>query len=107
MKQIIDFTKNKGLIPTIIQDDSTGEIYMLGYMNNEALKKTQQTGYVHFWSRSRQRIWMKGETSENTLFVKDILIDCDNDTILIKVQLNGKCVCHTGNKSCFYTKIKL
>ena len=101
MKTTIDFEKQNGLVPTIIQDAQSGEIYMLGYMNQEALNKTKQTGFVYFWSRSKKRLWMKGETSKNTLSVKNILVDCDNDTLLIKVTLNGTAVCHTGERTCF------
>ncbi len=97
----INFTKQNGLVPTIIQDDKTGEIYMLGFMNEKALKKTQETGLVYFWSRSRKKLWMKGEESGNKLQVKQLFVDCDNDTLLIKVSLEGKSVCHTGNKTCF------
>ncbi len=96
--------KNK-LTPTIIQDDKTLEVYMLGYSNEESLRKTRMTGNVWFYSRSRKKLWMKGEKSGNILMVKNIYIDCDKDTILIKVELQGKVVCHTGNKSCFNYKL--
>jgi phosphoribosyl-AMP cyclohydrolase len=94
------------LIPAIIQDYKNGVVYMLGYMNNEALEKTKETGWVYFWSRSRKRLWLKGEESGNKLKVKEILMDCDNDTLLVKVELNGTHVCHTGNRTCFYTNIE-
>lgn len=94
------FIKNK-LIPVIIQEKKNGEVLMLGYMNKEALLKTQDTGYVWFYSRSRKKLWMKGETSGNKLKVWKILTDCDNDSILIRVELIGSAVCHLGNKSCF------
>ncbi len=97
----IDFKKGNGLVPAIIQDYKTGDIYMLGYMNNEALKKTLNTGFVHFWSRSREKLWLKGEKSGNKLIVKDIFVDCDKDTILVKVDFKGQGVCHTGNRTCF------
>src|SRR5689334_22661207 len=97
----INFDKQNGLIPTIIQDEQSGKIYMLGYMNEEAFNKTQETNLVWFWSRSRNKLWMKGETSGNTLTVKKIFVDCDNDSMLIKVKLNGTNVCHTGNRTCF------
>lgn len=106
MKKAPNFRKNNGLIPAIIQDSKTNVVHMLGYMNKEALLKTQATGIVHFWSRSRKKLWMKGEESGNMLQVKEILEDCDNDTLLIKVKLFGKNVCHTGNVSCFYEKVK-
>lgn len=105
MKLSIDFIKGNGLVPTIIQDYKSGDIYMLGYMNKESLQKTIQTGWVYFWSRSKQRLWMKGEESGNKLKVKEIYSDCDNDSILIKVELIGSNVCHTGNMSCFYRKV--
>lgn len=92
----------KKLLPTIIQDYKTLEVYMLGYTNKESLKKTKQSGYVCFWSRSRKKLWMKGEESGNKLKVKKIFLDCDKDALLIKVKLIGKNVCHTGNKSCFF-----
>lgn len=105
MTDKIDFEKSGGLVPVIIQDSSTGEIYMLGYMNEEALSKTRSSGWVHFWSRSKDRLWMKGEESGNKLKVSSIYEDCDHDTLLVKVELHGEAVCHTGNKSCFYQKI--
>lgn len=94
-----------GLITAIAQDVATGEILMLAYMNAEALQKTIETGKSHFWSRSRQELWLKGETSGNILFVEDILTDCDQDAILLKVRLEGKGACHTGKYSCFYRKV--
>lgn len=94
-----------GLITAIAQDVATGEILMLAYMNAEALQKTIETGKSHFWSRSRQELWLKGETSGNVLFVEDILTDCDQDAILLKVHLEGKGSCHTGKYSCFYRKV--
>jgi phosphoribosyl-AMP cyclohydrolase len=93
------------LVPTIVQDYKTLEVYMLGYSNKESLDKTVNTGFVWFYSRSRKKLWMKGEESGNKLKVVSIIADCDNDTILIKVQLIGKSVCHTGNKSCFFTNL--
>ena len=97
----IDFTKSSnGLVPVIIQDDKTLQVLMLGYMNNEAFEKTQKEGKVTFYSRSKNRLWTKGESSSNFLIVKDIKIDCDNDTILIKAEPKGP-TCHTGSTSCF------
>jgi len=101
----IEWEKNSGLIPAIIQDAETNEVLMLGYMNEEALNLTQKTGLVHYFSRSKQRIWKKGESSGHTQEVKEILIDCDNDTLLIKVKQNGV-ACHTGRKSCFFTNLE-
>ena len=94
----------KKLIPTIIQDYKSKAVYMLGYSTVESLKKTKITGYVWFWSRSRQKLWMKGERSGNKLRVKQIYFDCDQDALLIEVNLIGKNVCHTGNLSCFLKK---
>ncbi len=102
----IDFTKNDGLVPAIIQDHKNNLVYMLGYMNDEAVTKTIQSGWVHFWSRSRQRLWVKGEESGNKLKLRDMYLDCDADTLLIKVELIGENICHTGHLSCFYTKFK-
>ncbi|HQW44342.1 MAG: bifunctional phosphoribosyl-AMP cyclohydrolase/phosphoribosyl-ATP diphosphatase HisIE [Chitinophagaceae bacterium] len=96
-----DFSKyNDGLIPVIIQDHITQKVLMLGFMNEEALRKTEKENKVTFYSRSKQRLWTKGETSGNFLFVKEIRIDCDNDTLLIKAEPIGH-VCHTGADSCF------
>lgn len=89
------------LIPAIIQEKESGDILMLGYMDNEALSKTRKSGYVWFWSRSRNKLWMKGEESGNKLRVIRIFADCDNDTLLIKVKVMGKAVCHRGTRSCF------
>jgi phosphoribosyl-AMP cyclohydrolase len=102
----IDFKKGGGLIPAIIQDYKNKEIYMLGYMNSSSFKKTIKTKYVYFWSRSRNKLWLKGEKSGNKLKVINIYTDCDSDTLLIKVKLLGKYVCHTGNKTCF-SKVKI
>ena len=96
----IDFKKGNGLVPVIIQHYSTLQVLMLGYMNEEALKKTQNDGKVCFYSRSKNRLWTKGETSGNFLYVKELQIDCDNDSILIKADPAGP-TCHTGSTSCF------
>mgnify|MGYP001561205024 FL=1 len=96
---------DKGLIPTIIQDVENNEVLMLAYMDKTALKKTIETGKTHFWSRSRQKYWMKGETSGNVQLLKEILYDCDEDTLLIKVKQVGSGACHTGNRTCFYRSI--
>ncbi len=99
----IDFGKMNGLVPAIIQDAQTGVVLMLGYMNEEAYKKTLETGKVTFWSRTRQTLWTKGETSGNWLNVVEILNDCDQDTLLIKVRPEGP-VCHTGADTCWNEK---
>ncbi|MFA5374404.1 MAG: phosphoribosyl-AMP cyclohydrolase [Dehalococcoidia bacterium] len=92
---------SKGLIPAIIQNQASGKVLMLGYINKESLKKTEQTGHVWFYSRSRQELWEKGETSGNYLNVRAIFKDCDEDTLLIQVDPAGP-TCHTGAESCFY-----
>ena len=98
---------SKGLVPAIIQDYKTGEVLMLAYMNKASLKKTLKSGKTCFWSRSRKKYWTKGETSGNFQFVKNIYYDCDMDTVLIGVRQAGAGVaCHTGNRSCFYRKLK-
>ncbi|MFZ2025683.1 MAG: phosphoribosyl-AMP cyclohydrolase [Microgenomates group bacterium] len=97
----IDFKKNNGLVPVVIQDDTTGVVYMVGYMNEVSYKKTIETQYVYFWSRSRNALWKKGEVSGNMLKVVYIQMDCDGDTLLMRVALEGTVVCHTGSKSCF------
>jgi phosphoribosyl-ATP pyrophosphohydrolase/phosphoribosyl-AMP cyclohydrolase len=94
----------QGLVPAIIQDYKTGEVLMLAYMNRVSLRRTIKSGRTCFWSRSRQRYWVKGETSGNLQFVKSIYYDCDQDALLIKVRQTGV-ACHTGNRSCFYRKI--
>jgi len=99
MKQI-DFKKGNGLVPVVIQDNTTLQVLMLGFMNEEALEKTNKEGKVTFFSRSKNRLWTKGETSGNFLFVKEITTDCDNDALLVKVDPAGP-VCHTGTISCF------
>ncbi|GAI77326.1 unnamed protein product, partial [marine sediment metagenome] len=94
----------KGLIPAIAQDADTGEVLMLGYMNEEALRRTLASGEVWFYSRSRKELWHKGETSGNRLIVRELWQDCDSDTILVKAKPLGP-VCHTGNKTCFFQKL--
>jgi len=96
----LDFDKLNGLIPAVVQDAATDKVLMVGFMNREALEKTRQTGMVTFYSRTRRQIWTKGETSRNYLRVKDIIADCDGDTLLVKVLPDGP-VCHTGNDTCF------
>ncbi len=99
----IDWKKNP-LIPAIAQDAQTNEILMLAYMNEEAYNLTLSTGYAHYFSRSKQRIWKKGESSGHTQEVKDVLLDCDADTVVLKIKQNGV-ACHTGRKSCFFTSV--
>jgi|SRR5450759_5401094 phosphoribosyl-AMP cyclohydrolase len=99
----MDYTKLNGLIPAVIQDADSSEVLMVGFMNEDALAETRRTGYATFFSRTRAKLWMKGETSGNRLAVAEILVDCDDDTVLIKVKCLGDGhVCHTGERSCFF-----
>ena len=102
--QNLDFSKGNGLIPVVVQEFKSRNILMLAYANEEAVKKTLDTGYAHYWSRSRSKLWMKGESSGNIQKVKDILVDCDYDTILFLVEQKGN-VCHTGRETCFHNKL--
>jgi len=104
----IDFDKMQGLVPAIVQDGSNGEILMLGFMNREAWQQTQAVGYVTFYSRTRNQLWTKGETSGNRLKVISARTDCDRDSLLIQVEVEGAgVVCHEGTRSCFTKAIKL
>jgi phosphoribosyl-AMP cyclohydrolase len=103
--EAVDFEKGDGLVPVVVQDFENGEVLMLGYMNRESLNKTIDTGTTWFWSRSRQELWNKGATSGHYQYVKSISLDCDGDTILIKVEQIGA-ACHTGNRSCFYRELE-
>lgn len=94
----------QGLIPAIVQDAATGEVLMLAYMNQDALERSLETGEAHFWSRSRRKLWHKGETSGNFQLVKEIRYDCDGDSLLLLVEPKGP-ACHTGHKSCFYRRL--
>lgn len=98
----LNFDKMNGLIPAVIQDFDSGNVLMVGFMNKEAYEKTLETGKVWYYSRTRKKLWMKGETSGNVQIVKEILVDCDDDTLLIKVEQKGNAACHTGYESCFY-----
>jgi phosphoribosyl-ATP pyrophosphohydrolase/phosphoribosyl-AMP cyclohydrolase len=102
----VDFTKLDGLVPAVVQDDETGEVLMVGFMNEAALAKTRATGSVTFFSRTRQTLWTKGETSGNTLEVVRILVDCDDDTLLVRAKRHGDGnVCHTGQRTCFFKEL--
>ena len=101
----LDFEKASGLIPAIVQDATNGEILMLGFMNREALAKTQQTGFVTFFSRSRQKLWTKGETSGQKLLLRELRVDCDLDALLVRAELEGGAVCHEGYRSCFFRRL--
>jgi phosphoribosyl-AMP cyclohydrolase len=99
----MDYSKLNGLIPAVIQDADSNEVLMVGFMNDVALAKTRETGFATFFSRTRNKLWMKGETSGNRLAVTEILVDCDDDTVLVKVKRHGDGnVCHTGERTCFY-----
>ena len=102
----IAFEKYNGLVPAIVQDHATGEVLMLGFMNEEALAETQRTGQTVFFSRSRNRLWRKGESSGHLLKVLELRVDCDSDTLLLRVQAIGPGVCHEGYRSCFFRKLE-
>jgi phosphoribosyl-AMP cyclohydrolase len=108
METQIDFKKMQGLVPAIVQDDSSGEILLLGFMNEEAFEQTMNLGYVTFFSRTRNQLWTKGESSGNRLRVISISTDCDRDSFLVRVQVEGAgVVCHLGTRSCFTQEIPL
>jgi phosphoribosyl-AMP cyclohydrolase len=99
----MDFDKMGGLVPAVVQDETSGEVLMVGFMNREALDVTRRTGFATFFSRTRNTLWTKGETSGNKLAVRRILVDCDDDTVLLRVErLGDGNVCHTGERTCFY-----
>ena len=102
----LDFTKNDGLVAAVIQDAQSLRVLMVGWMNEEAFKKTVETGYAVFYSRSRKKLWLKGETSGHRLVVKEIATDCDRDAVLLKVEALGPGVCHEGYQSCFVRKLE-
>lgn len=102
--ETLKFDEN-GLIPAVIQDADTGKVLMVGYMNRESLQRTVETGRCTYWSRSRQKYWVKGETSGHVQHVKRILVDCNADTVLIQVEQEGV-ACHTGHRSCFYRAVE-
>ena len=100
------FDKLGGLLPAVVQDAESGEVLMLAFMNEEAFQKTLETGRMHYFSRSRNKLWMKGETSGHVQEVKEVLIDCDEDTALFKIHQVGGAACHTGFNSCFYRRLE-
>jgi phosphoribosyl-AMP cyclohydrolase len=102
----LDFQKADGLAPAVVQDHASGRVLMLGYMNEEAFRKTVETGFVTFYSRSRRKLWMKGESSGHRLVVKQISTDCDADAVLVKVEALGPGVCHEGYESCFFRRLE-
>ena len=102
----LDFAKSADkLLPAIVQDDETGEVLMLAYINEESWQKTLETGKAHFWSRSRSKLWLKGESSGNIQLIKDIFVDCDQDTVVFKVEQRGGAACHKGYRSCFFRRL--
>ena len=102
----LDFGKSDGLIPAIAQDYQTGEILMLAYINEEAWQETLKSGNATYWSRSRNKLWKKGESSGNVQVIKEILVDCDDDAVVFKVDQIGGAACHTGYRSCFFRKVE-
>ena len=102
----LDFDKAGGLITAVIQDHASGRVLMVGYMNEEAFRRTVETGFATFYSRSRQKLWLKGETSGRRLVVKEIATDCDRDAVLVKVEALGPGVCHEGYQSCFFRRLE-
>jgi phosphoribosyl-AMP cyclohydrolase len=106
LNQDFDFEKMNGLLPAVVQDDANGEVLMVGFMNREALEQTLRGGYVTFFSRTRNRLWTKGESSGNRLRVLSALTDCDRDTLLVRVEVEGAgVVCHLGTRSCFTNEV--
>lgn len=101
----LDFAKGGGLLPAVVQDADTGEVLMLAYMNDEAYRRTLETGKAWFYSRSRDAYWMKGESSGNVQEVREIRVDCDADALVLKVRQIGGAACHTGHRSCFYRRV--
>jgi phosphoribosyl-AMP cyclohydrolase len=102
----VDFSKLNGLVPAVVQDVETREVLMVGFMNEAALTRTRETGYVTFFSRTRDTLWTKGETSGNRLKVVSLVVDCDEDTLLVQARREGEGnVCHTGRRSCFFTEL--
>lgn len=102
----LDFEKDGGLIPAIVQDATNGEVLMLGFMNKEAFARTRESGLVTFYSRSRKKLWTKGESSGQKLLVRELRVDCDLDAVLVRVELAGAAVCHEGYRSCFYRRVE-
>ena len=102
----LDFKKLDGLVAAVIQDDASGRVLMVGFMNEEAFRMTVETGFATFFSRSRNKLWLKGETSGHRLVVKEISTDCDRDALLIRVEAQGPGVCHEGYRSCFFRRLE-
>jgi phosphoribosyl-AMP cyclohydrolase len=103
---MLRFDKGNGLLPAIAQDYKTGEVLMMAYINEQAWAQTLATGKAHYWSRSRNKLWLKGESSKHYQVIKDILVDCDEDTVIYKVEQIGGAACHTGYRTCFYRRVQ-
>ena len=102
----LSFDKGGGLLPAIVQDLATGDVLMLAYINEESWQKTKETGKAHYWSRSRNKLWLKGESSGHVQLVKEILVDCDADTVVFRVEQLGGAACHKGYRSCFFRQVQ-
>ena len=102
----LDFAKGGGLLPAIAQDHRTGEVLMMAYINEASWRKALETGQAHYWSRSRNQLWLKGESSGHVQMIKEILVDCDGDTVIFKVEQLGGAACHKGYASCFFRKVE-
>jgi len=102
----LDFTKLNGILTAVIQDQKTGRVLMVGFMNEESFRKTVETGFVTFFSRSRQKLWTKGETSGQKLLLRELRVDCDLDAVLVRAELEGGAVCHEGYRSCFFRRLE-
>lgn len=102
---MLDFSKGDGLLPAIVQDHASNEVLMLAYINQEAWQQTLATGKAYYWSRSRHKLWLKGETSGHIQEIREILVDCDADTVVYRVEQLGGAACHTGHRSCFYRRV--
>jgi phosphoribosyl-AMP cyclohydrolase len=102
----LDFQKNGGLVPAVVQDHQSGEVLMLAYLNPESWQLTLDTGIAHYWSRSRRKLWKKGEQSGNIQEVREVRVDCDGDAVLLRVRQVGGAACHTGYRSCFYRRVE-
>ena len=102
---MLNFAKGGGLLPAVVQDHETGEVLMVAYLNEEAFRLTKETGRMHYYSRSRDRLWMKGESSGHVQEVEEILVDCDDDAVVFKIRQVGGAACHTGYRTCFYRRM--
>ncbi len=106
MAETLNFAKGDGLLPAIVQDYATNEVLMMAYINEEAWRRTLETGKAHFWRRARSALWLKGESSNHVQLVREILVDCDEDTVIYKVEQVGGAACHKGYRSCFFRRVE-